>query len=347
MLFLIKNLKTPAANILKQDALSIGAEVAVPWYVAGCKKEFCDALLMGSQKQLEELAKKEAIQPYGLRELSVLLKTHLKGELSNPVEIMGVLNTNLDSFYEKSRKNGKEAIEKIVSMIDDGATIIDVGAVSSRPGSEWVATDEELSRLGFIVEEIYKNRLYENARFSIDTINPTVAEFCLDRGFCILNDIDGLANPKNAETAARYSASVVIMHKKGEPKNMQQEPTYEDVILEVDDFFRERIEVAKSFGVKDIILDVGIGFGKSLEHNLLLIKHLIHFKHFGFPLLLGASRKSMIDKISPSSVEERLGGTLALHLEGIKNGASIIRAHDVYEHKQALTVMDALKETKV
>jgi len=142
------------------------------------------------------------------------------------------------------------------------------------------------------------------------------------------------------------------MHKKGNPKTMQVNPFYENVILEVDEFFKERIQKAKNFGIKDIILDVGIGFGKRLEDNIALIKHLEHFLHFGYELLLGASRKSMIDMIMKkknisTTPAERLPGTIAIHLEAVRNGASIIRCHDVKEHFQALSVFEAIKEFDV
>ena len=132
------------------------------------------------------------------------------------------------------------------------------------------------------------------------------------------------------------------MHMQNDPQNMQENPTYENVILEIDDFFKERIQKAQSFGINDIVLDIGIGFGKTLEHNLLLLKNLEHFKHFGYELLVGASRKSMINAIVPALIEDRLAGTLAIHLESIKNGASIIRCHDVKEHFQSIKVFEAI-----
>jgi dihydropteroate synthase len=262
---------------------------------------------------------------------------------------MGVINANDDSFFEGSRFQGKEALSAIEKMINDGAKIIDIGGVSSRPGSEYPGVDEELRRVKPIIDEIYDSRLYEKALFSIDTFVPEVLEYALDRGFKIANDITGLESDEYAKIAAKYNASVVIMHKKGDPKNMQKNPFYENVILEVDEFFKERIEKAKSFGVKDIILDVGIGFGKRLEDNLALIKHMEHFLHFGYELLIGASRKSMIDMIMKkeglsTTPQERLPGTLILHAQAVGNGASIVRCHDVKEHFQALKVFEELRE---
>ncbi len=151
-----------------------------------------------------------------------------------------------------------------------------------------------------------------------------------------------MQNDEVASLAKEYGAKVVLMHKKGNPKDMQKAPTYQDVVLEVDEFFANRIEKAKRFGIEDIVLDVGIGFGKTLEHNLELLRNLEHFLHFGYPLLVGASRKSMIDMIIPSSVQDRLPGTLAIHLEAINRGASIVRVHDVKEHFQAIKVQEAI-----
>ena len=227
-------------------------------------------------------------------------------------------------------------------MIEDGANIIDIGAVSSRPGSIAVHEDVELQRVKDIVDTIYKNKYYEKVDFSIDSYSPLVINYVLNHGFKIVNDITGLQNDEVCKIAAKYNAQVVIMHMQNNPTNMQEEPYYENVILEIDEYLRNQIEKAQSFGIKDIVLDVGIGFGKTLEHNLLLLKNLEHFKHFGYELLIGASRKSMIDKITPTAIEDRLAGTLVIHLESIRNGASIIRCHDVKEHFQAIKVFEAI-----
>lgn len=257
---------------------------------------------------------------------------------------MGVLNTNEDSFFQGSRFSGDAAVLHIEKMISQGAHIIDVGGVSSRPGSIGVSEDEELKRISPVVDAIYEKKLYEKACFSLDSYAPKCVEYALQRGFSIVNDITALQNDDVAKLAAKYDASVVLMHKKGSTQKMQQNPFYDDVLAEVDTFFAERIAKAKSFGIDKIILDVGIGFGKTLEHNLLLIKHHEHFLHFGYDMMVGASRKSMIDMIEPTPTAKRLPGTLALHLEAIKNGANILRVHDVAEHKQAVAVQMALKK---
>ncbi|MDX4050451.1 dihydropteroate synthase [Aliarcobacter skirrowii] len=338
----IKNLHVGAANILKQDALSIGADLAVPRGVVIAKEKYVDALLIGTTKHFETLARKELAQPFGLKELAKVLKDFVK-EQKYSTKIMGVLNANEDSFFKNSRFDNSQASFKIEKMIEDGANIIDIGAVSSRPGSLPVSADEELNRVKDIVQTIYKNRYFEKVDFSIDSYEPKVIEYVLDHGFKIVNDITGLENDEVCKLTAKYSAQAVIMHMQNNQTNMQEDPFYEDVIVEIDDFFKQRVEKAKSFGIEDIVLDVGIGFGKTLKHNLLLLKNLEHFKHFGYELLIGASRKSMINMITPTEVSDRLPGTLAIHLESLRYGASIIRCHDVKEHFQAIKVFEAIQ----
>ena len=341
--FYIKDIYCGAANILKQDALSIGAELAVPNGSVNCKVEYHDAILICNDKQLEILSNKEKAQPFKLKFLASFLSQYKKRE-SYPTKIMGVINANDDSFFSGSRFKGKDALKAIEKMIEEGADIIDIGGVSSRPGSEYPGVEEELNRVTPIVKEISNSKLYEKVIFSIDSYAPEVIKFALDNGFRIVNDITGLQNDEVAKIAGEYKAKVSIMHIKGTPKDMQNNPFYEDVILEVDSYFEERIKKANSFGVEEIILDVGIGFGKRLEDNLKLLKHLSHFSRFGYELLIGASRKSMIDNIIPTPIEKRLPGTLAIHLMAINNGASIVRCHDVAEHKQAIKVAEVIKD---
>ncbi len=337
----IKDLHVGAANILKQDALSIGADLAVPSGVIIAKDKYVDAVLIGTTKHFETLSRKELAQPFGLKELAKSLKDYVK-EINYKTKIMGVLNANEDSFFKNSRFDNSQASFLIEKMIEDGANIIDIGAVSSRPGSIAVEEDVELIRIKDIVDTIYKNKYYEKVDFSIDSYAPKVIDYVLNHGFKIVNDITGLENDEVCKIASKYDAQVVIMHMQNDPTSMQQEPFYENVILEIDSYLKNQIEKAQSFGIKDIVLDVGIGFGKTLEHNLLLLKNLEHFKHFGYELLIGASRKSMINMITPAEVVDRLPGTLAIHLESIKNGASIIRCHDVKEHFQAIKVYEAI-----
>lgn len=337
----IKNMHVGAANILKQDALSIGADLAVPTGVITAKEKYVDGILIGTTKHFELLSRKELSQPFGLKDIAKSLKDYIK-QNDYKTRIMGVLNANEDSFFSGSRFDDKQANFRIESMIEDGADIIDIGAVSSRPGSISVSEDVELERVKSIVDTIYENKYFDKVDFSIDSYAPKVIEYVLDRGFKIVNDITGLANDEVCKVSAKYDATVVIMHMQNDPTNMQDNPEYENIMLDLDEYFTNQISKAKSFGIEDIILDVGIGFGKTLEHNLTLLKNMEHFKHFGYEVLIGASRKSMIDKITPCEVKDRLPGTLAIHLESIKNGASIVRCHDVKEHYQAIKVQEAI-----
>lgn len=340
----IRDLHVGAANILKQDALSIGADLAVPRGTVVAKTPYVDCILIATTKQLHLLSKKELAQPFGLKEVAKKLQDILKIKKPSHVEVMGIINANDDSFYSSSRFKDSSAIEAIERMIADGADIIDIGGVSSAPNSLLVCKDEELQRLKPIFEAIKKAKLYNRVKFSIDSYEPEVISCALKSGFEIVNDITGLSNDKVSKLCASNGARAIIMHMQGTPQTMQEQPHYENILSDVYSFFEQRIAKAESLGVKNIVLDVGIGFGKTLEHNLILIKHLEHFLTLKKPLLVGVSRKSMIDKISPSSADERIGGTLALNLEAVQNGAAMIRVHDVKEHVQALKVQKILND---
>ena len=341
--FYIKDLKTPAANILKQDALSIGAELAVPGGVITCEKPMFDSILVGTRKHMEILSKKELAQPFGLKKVAKALERFLV-ESAYPLKIMGVINANEDSFFEGSRFMAEDAVDRIERMIEEGADIIDIGAVSSRPGAEAVEEAVELARIKPICDAIAASKLHETVTFSVDSYTPSVIEYALKSGFTIVNDITGANDERVIKLAVEYGAKLCIMHMQGTPQTMQNDPHYEDVTAEVSAFFEERITKCEALGLKreDIILDVGIGFGKTLEHNLTLIRNMTHFKSFGCEVLVGASRKSMIDAIIPTPTQERLPGTLAIHLKAVENGASIVRCHDVAEHRQALAVWERL-----
>ncbi|MGE4295169.1 MAG: dihydropteroate synthase [Campylobacterales bacterium] len=339
--FIIKNLSCAAANILKQDALSIGAELAVPAGVVNCSLEKIDAVLMATPAQLERLVKKESIQPFGLKKVAEGLRAFLSHPV-HPLKIMGVLNLNKDSFNAASRVGFDDVLKRAEAMIEAGAQMLDIGAVSSRPGSDPVSAQEELARLKPAIDAFYAAKLHEKAVLSLDSYEPIALEYALDRGFSFVNDITGGRDDRVVALAAKYNATLCIMHMQGDPKTMQLHPRYEDVVAEVDAFFAERIIKAQAAGVKNLALDVGIGFGKTLEHNLKLINAHGHFLRHGLPMLIGASRKSMIDAITPAAVADRLPGTLAVHLKAVENGASIVRCHDVAEHAQALRVYRAL-----
>jgi len=341
----IKNLHTGAANILKQDALSIGADLAVPRGTILNVTKTVDAILVGTNKHFEILSNKELSQPFGLKNLAIELKSFIAIN-KYKTKIMGVINANDDSFYTNSRFKNQNAINKILQMIDDGANIIDIGAVSSKPGSKEVSQEEELERIKPICDEIKSLKLYEKVDFSVDSYSVLVIEYALKSGFSIVNDITGLENDEVAKVTAKYDASIVIMHMQNNPQNMQDNPEYENVIIQIDEFFKQRIKKAKAFGIKNIILDVGIGFGKTVDHNLELLQNMEHFCHFGYEVLLGASRKSLINAIVPNTpTENRLSGTLSIHLDGINKGVSIIRCHDVKDHFQAIEINKAINKS--
>lgn len=339
----IRGLHVGAANILKQDALSIGADVAVPRGTVTALHPQVDVLLIATERQLQQLAKKEKAQPFGLKALSAELESFCHIKHDDTISIMGIVNVNDDSFYHASRFQGVKAIERIETMINEGADIIDLGGVSSRPGSVAVSAEEELSRVRPIIDALYEQKIFEQTRLSLDSYEPRVIHYALERGFHIINDITGLANDEVARLCGSYGATAVIMHMQGSPADMQENPIYASLISDIELFFRERIAKGESFGIKDIILDCGIGFGKRIEDNLALITNQGHFTRLGKRLLVGASRKSMINMISPSASDERLAGSLAIHLKAIEQGASIVRVHDVKEHKQAISLWKALR----
>ena len=339
----IVDLHVGAANILKQDALSIGADLAVPRGTVTAMEPRVNAILIANERQLQQLAKKEKAQPFGLKALALELERYCHQEKSEDIQIMGIINANDDSFYPQSRYKETHAIEKIEMMIHDGADIIDIGGVSSRPNAQAVSAQEELERVRPIIDSLYQQHIPDKVRLSLDSFEPSVIAYALENGFSIVNDITGLANDEVARLCASHDATAVIMHMRGNPQMMQDNPTYNSVLHEVGDFFQERLEKADKFGIKNTILDCGIGFGKRLEDNLALITHQKHFASFGKPLLVGASRKSMIDQIIPTFSDERLSGTLAIHLKAIEEGASILRVHDVKEHVQAIEVWKALR----
>jgi dihydropteroate synthase len=339
----IKDLHVGAANILKQDALSIGADLAVPKGTVIASQPKVNALLIANERQLRELVQKEKAQPFGLKLLSRELERFCKLHIPQKIEVMGIINANEDSFYAHSRFKESEAITKIIEMIGDGADIIDIGGVSSRPGSVAVREEEELTRVRPIIDALYHEKIGDTVRLSLDSYAPGVVAYALERGFTIINDITGLANDEVARLCGEYHATAVIMHAQGTPESMQVNPSYPSVLHDVELFFQERLEKADKFGISKLMLDCGIGFGKRLEDNLALITHQKHFLTFGKPLLVGASRKSMINAVSPSLNEDRLGGTLAIHLKAIEEGVSIVRVHDVKEHVQAIALWKALR----
>ncbi|EKS2033252.1 dihydropteroate synthase [Campylobacter coli] len=342
---LIKDIATPAANILKQDALRVGAELITHKEVITAKITYSNALLMATKEQIQKLINKEKLQDFGLKNLA----RFLENDFSKPkqAELMAVINVNEDSFNADSRVSYKDFEERLNEILALNPEYIDIGAVSSRPGSEYCGKEEEFKRLKKVLDLIYEKNYYEQAIFSLDSFDEYCLEYALNKGFKLINDITSLRNLNLAKLASKYGAKYCLMHMQNNPNNMQDNPFYEDLLDEMSSFFKEKLEILDTLGVKESILDVGIGFGKSAEHNMILIKHLEHFLQFKKPLLIGASRKSVINAYYESEVKDRLAGTLYLHLKAFENGASIIRVHDLYEHKQLFAMANAMQSIGV
>jgi dihydropteroate synthase len=259
-------------------------------------------------------------------------------------KVMGILNATPDSFSDGGEfLDTERALLRIGTMISEGAEIIDVGGESTRPGSNPVSEQEEIRRVIPLLEKAVP--LFPDTLFSIDTTKFEVAERALKAGVHIVNDVSGLQKePRLASLAATFEAGYVLMHSQGDPKTMQINPLYEDVIGDISSFFEEGIQKLKDAGVTSIILDPGIGFGKSLQHNCTIVADLKKFTNFGYPVLMGASRKSMIGQIlNKRPVEGRLAGTIAVHYHSLVQGASILRVHDVQEASDSIQVYNSLE----
>ncbi len=342
---LIKDITTPAANILKQDALRVGAELITHKEVITAKIAHSNALLMATKEQIQKLINKEKLQDFGLKNLA----RFLENDFSKPkqAELMAVINVNEDSFNADSRVGYKDFEERLNEILALNPEYIDIGAVSSRPKSVYCGKEEEFRRLKNVLDLIYDKNYYEKAIFSLDSFDEYCLEYALNKGFKFINDISSLRNLNLAKLASKYNAKYCLMHMQNDPLTMQDDPRYDDLLDEMSSFFKEKLEILDALGVKENILDVGIGFGKSAEHNMILIKHLEHFLQFKKPLLVGASRKSVINAYYESEVKDRLAGTLYLHLKAFENGASIIRVHDLYEHKQLFAMANAMQSIGV
>lgn len=261
-------------------------------------------------------------------------------ELDKPL-IMGILNLTPDSFFDGGYyKNEKEILSRTEVMLNEGADIIDIGAVSTRPGAVEVEKDIEYQRLIPAIKKI--SREFPEAVLSVDTYRSTIARDAIDAGANIINDISGgLFDPKMFQTIAELQIPYILMHIKGKPKDMQVNPKYMDVLSEVVDFFRQQLLKLSHFGVtENIVLDPGFGFGKSLEDNYRLLKDLPSLKELGYPILTGVSRKSMINKIIDTKPTESLNGTTAIHTLALLNGANLLRVHDVKEAVEVRKLMN-------
>ncbi|MDD5594793.1 MAG: dihydropteroate synthase [Candidatus Omnitrophica bacterium] len=356
--FRINSVSNIAANILKQEMLSFGGDVAIPRDALTGKFKKADCLIMGNLSQINRLNKKLSHQPFGLSHLAGQLQTCLnnyqkdnftidlgryKLHLGKRTLVMGILNLTPDSFSGDGLLGleTQEIIEKAQALVQDGADIIDLGGQSSRPGAKPVSLIEELSRTIPVVKALAKKI---KIPISIDTCKPQVAKQALDSGALIVNDITGLRDPLMCRVVSRNDCAVIIMHMKGNPRTMQRSPFYKNLIDEIIEFLDTSIIKAQDLGVdrNKIIIDPGIGFGKSLEDNLEILKRLREFKVLGRPIMVGTSRKSFLGKILRAQPDERLSGTVSSSVLAAQNGAKILRVHDVKQVKQALKVLHAI-----
>ncbi len=261
--------------------------------------------------------------------------------LSSRTHVMGILNVTPDSFSDGGKYLDPErAVERALQMIDEGADFIDVGGESTRPGAEPVPLAEELNRVLPVISTLAGKT---DVPISIDTYKSQVAMSALDAGAMIVNDISGLKfDERMATLVGEMGASVVLMHMKGEPRTMQNNPVYDNMWEEIIGHLRHRVEGAKMLGIDQIIVDPGIGFGKLPGHNLEILKNLNRLKSLGYPILVGASRKSFIGNVLSTQSGDRLEGSLSAAVVAVMNGASIVRVHDVKETKRAVAIADAI-----
>ncbi len=340
----ISDLSAAAAHILKQTALSVGGDAAVHRDLITGHVQRSDVLLMVTDANLESVCGKLRTQQFGLPEIArqigqigisgssgrkpFRVKNHIYERLGRPF-IMGVLNVTPDSFSDGGRFfDPQSAIEQALRLEEEGADFIDIGGESSRPGSLSVSVDEELSRVLPVIKALVKDI---KVPLSIDTSKALVARSALDAGVGIVNDITALRGDKDMLSVVKdLEAAVVLMHMQGEPRNMQENPDYHDLIGEVHSFISKRVNIVLEAGVSEdrIIIDPGIGFGKRTGDNFELLGRLREFGDLG-PVLVGPSRKAFIGKTLNMPVEERLFGTAGAAAVAILNGADIIRVHDV------------------
>ena len=264
-------------------------------------------------------------------------------DLSKPI-VMGILNVTPDSFFDGGKyTNADNVLAQVSKMLEDGATIIDVGGMSSRPGAEVIDEEEELLRVLPVIERIVAN--FPETIISIDTVNSKVAEKSVEAGASIINDISaGNLDDKMFETVAKLNVPYILMHMQGRPETMQQNPNYEDLMTDILDFFIEKIGQLRALKVKDIILDPGFGFGKTVEDNYHLLKNIDGFKILGLPLLVGISRKSMIYKVLETNAQEALNGTTVLNTLALEKGAKILRVHEVKEAMETIQLWKKFNE---
>lgn len=357
----VENVQARAANIIKQVMLSKGGECATPRDVLLKSTEPVRVMMMGTVTQFSQAVKNISVQPFGLAGLAAELKALFREvfpdsetareivagahrlTLGSRTLVMGVLNVTPDSFSDGGLYDRFEgARDRALAIAREGADIVDIGGESTRPGADAAGLDEELKRTVPVIESVAGDI---GVPISIDTCKAEVAKRALDAGASIVNDISGLRfDPGMIKLVAERGVPVVIMHMQGTPGDMQNNPAYDDVVGDITAFMRSRAELAIEAGVEreKIILDPGIGFGKTVEHNLEIIRRLAEFKSLGYPLMLGTSRKSFIGAVLDRPADERLMGSAATVAFAIARGVDIVRVHDVKEMVEVVKMADAV-----
>jgi dihydropteroate synthase len=354
----VKDIPVISANIIKQDMLAIGGEVATNWGTIDHSAKRTDVLICGTKAQFKRLTEKLKGQYFGLHQLALDINSAMNGYSSGPAKlkvkgrefnwskrtyIMGILNVTPDSFSDGGEFfDINDAIARAKKMISEGADIIDIGGESTRPGAKPVSTKEEISRVVPVIKKLSK---LTRTIISIDTTKALVAEAAIKAGALMINDISGLRfDPKMAITAAKYKVPVILMHIKGKPRTMQKRPKYDDLMCEIIYYLKNSINLAIKAGIPGnmLIVDPGFGFGKDVEHNLDILKRLKEIKVLGCPILIGTSRKSTIGKILDLPPNDRLEGSEATAAVAIVNGANILRVHDVMQISRVAKVCDSV-----
>jgi len=354
----VEGITPRTANLLKQEMLALSGDAALDRRGLDCSAQQTDAILIGTEKQFEKLILKLDQYP-DLRPLGQSLRKTIKNisrthytircrkkrfTLGKETLLMGVINVTPDSFSNGGLYFDREqAIAHGLKMVEEGADLIDIGGESTRPGSKPIEIKEELRRVIPVIESLAKE---VDTPISIDTYKSAVAQRAIEAGAQMINDISGLhLDPELAHVAAKEDIPIALMHMRGTPETMQKDVRYGSLFSEILEYLRDSVQRAESAGVdpQQIIIDPGIGFGKTVEDNLLIIKNLLEFRVLGKPILLGTSRKSFIGKILNAEVNERLEGTLTSIAIGILNGAHIVRCHDVAQAKKAIAVTDAIR----
>ncbi len=337
-----KNLKiydlTPAqANIIKQTAISCGADCATHRDVITGKVEHSDIILGGSESELKKIAEKLRQQPFKLDELGNTIIESLNVK-KRTTKLVGILNVTPDSFSDGGLYfNPPDSQKHLMQMVEDGADMIDIGAESTRPFSEEVVSEEQVRRLKPILEFIHKENI--NVPISVDTRNSVVADFALSSGANIINDVSGFDFDKNmVNIIAKHGAGVIIQHSKGTPATMQVAPQYTNLMEEIYTTLQEKAEYAKNLGIKDIIIDPGIGFGKTKEDNFEILNRCEEFLSMDYPVMIGVSRKSML-QVQDNNNELKDTLSIALSYSLAQIGVDYLRVHNVKLHKKMLNLI--------